>query len=278
VVRQSVAAFAEARISLFSWHDLVTSFAYPAPAFPWVMTYATGDPTWGEYYTAAHVEDIDGALDLQMTIDAIDLLRSSGEVIELTECRYIENWDDIHRWQHNAFAELPGQYLRLSNLGFVRETYAYENGWSTSGSSAWDDVAYRALVHIFAGSTFSFRFRDNNGGSYYDLQIDQSGANNVRVNRIAALMGQTTVAIPQGDFSTSPRLFHTFVEVQTTTLATGDLEITVVIDGAPVLTVTDPAATPPLGAGDVRMSASGGYVEVDWFEVMQQTPTITTIP
>jgi len=272
ILRDAVHAFAAARLSVFGWRQLVTLFAYPSPGWPWIMTYPIS--VHGDYYTEAHVEDVDGLLDLDLVVDTIDALRASGEVVRLVETRYVESWENLSRWAA-TFATLEDYYVRLSNLGFVRETYAFERGLSSSGLTRWDDVAYRVIAHIFAGARLDLRVRDDNGGNFYELRVQQGGSNNVALYKSAGLLAQTTVAVPQGDLSTDPRLFQTFVELETASLADGSVDLIAVIDGAPVLTANDPA---PLAPADVRIEAIGGVVELDYFEVVPASPTIRTIP
>lgn len=262
-LRDIIRAFVGARSWIGDWHNFRTQAG--VSTFPFF-----GTTVWtsnGDWVSNIHVEDRDAVLDRNRTVDALDVVRNGGEVLEVTFIEFLENWDNLFRWTIVGAATLGTQVLDLDGTAAAASATTAEGSTRTD---RWTEVHYNSLLRITSGDSVRFRFRDDLAGDFYEVRLDEGGAaGNVELFRGAASVAVGTHGIPS--FATKAIL----LTVLTVDLVTG-IQIEVLIDGTSVITHTD--AT-PAGTGEAGFRVDAGNIaRCEWFEVVPANPDTRTVP
>lgn len=263
--RSIILAMTQARAWIGDWFSFRTVAG--TSLFPWFGTAAL--PVAGDWWTEIHVEDADGALDRDLAMAALDIVRPIGERLNVTFVSWVENWDNLFRWAYTGDATVATNALTLAATAVVDAQVLSD---PAAGTVAWDEVFYHAILLLESAKMVSFLFRHDGAASFYQLDIDQgAGPNNIELwrNGVSVAAGTAVVA------STST----TFLRVSTTSLITGALVIDVGVNGvAGIINYTDAA---PLATGNVGWLASavagGATHEVQWFEIVPENAETRTL-
>ena len=260
----AIRIFARARSWVGDWHNFVTVAG--TSVFPYFATPPIS--TGGEWVSSVHVEDFDGALDRDLVMDALELVKNTGEDLRVVFVDYVESWENLYRWQNQSSGgvTLGEHYVDLDSSvvspAFIRT--------SAGDFSGWDHEIMNSLVRLGAGESISFRCRDD-GTDYYEVTLTEgAGPTNVTLNQSGAGLTSGTRAIPVDA--------TVLLTVVVRPVASGD-EIEVVVNGTPVINFVD--TTPRSEAADrgVSFRASGGDApRVEWFDAMAYGAETRTLP
>jgi hypothetical protein len=259
VLRDIVRMLVKARSWIGDWHSLAWVTGSLLPII------GTASLTAGAKRTVMHVEDFDGTLNRDLTMDALDIVRGIGEQIDVVFAAFIENWDNLFRWDVDGDATISGNQLLLD--GSLADASA-----TTVDPGPWADRAlFTSVLGIDSTAELRMRIRET-GVAHYEARLTQGpGPNNVVLARSGIPVATATYGIP--DVTTT----NIIAQMATFPTMGPGVAVQIIIDGTTVINYID--ATPIAGPGGASFEAkSGNGGVVSWFDVLDVPPEIRTIP
>lgn len=257
-----------ARTRLWDWFDFrwvsdEVGFGHESDGYdPWIIS------SDNDRELNVRIMD-DGALDKELVVNLLKIMRPTGERIEVTYLDLLDLFrvdDDDSQWgavddlgqTGSTVLSVAGGSAEMDDTARREEMYAIVNG-----AVEWDEFSFSARIR--GAVLFGLIFHRTDEDNHYMFRLDTSGVadNFDLVKRIAGVDSVITSTPAPPDFLVDPELYYMF-RVQVAREGT-DNRILCFVDGHELINTTDPQFT--AGSAGI-LHGVGGTVEVDEVEVL----------